>query len=168
MVTAAIFAIFPFCLALAAFNDLFSMTIPNRISLALLVSFVVLAPLSGMPVMEIGQHLLAGVLVLAVCLVFFAMRVMGGGDAKLLTAAAVWFGFGHALTEFAVYVSVFGGMLTLVILILRSQAAAIQALGMQLPGSLLLEKKIPYGIAIAIGGFIAYPSSPMMVALIGQ
>lgn len=168
MVTAAIFAIFPFCLALAAFNDLFSMTIPNRISLALLVSFVLLAPLSGMPVMDIGAHLLAGVLVLAVCLVFFAMGVMGGGDAKLLTAAAVWFGFGPSLTEFAVYVSVFGGMLTLAILILRSQAAAIQALGMQLPGSLLLEKKIPYGIAIAIGGFIAYPSSPMMVALIGQ
>lgn len=168
MVTAAIFAIFPFCLALAAFNDLFSMTIPNRISLALLVSFVVLAPLSGMPVLEVGEHLLTGVLVLAVCLIFFAMGVMGGGDAKLLTAAAVWFGFGSSLTEFAVYVSVFGGMLTLILLILRSQAAAIQALGMQLPGSLLLEKKIPYGIAIAVGGFIAYPSSPMMVALIGQ
>lgn len=168
MVTAAIFAIFPFCLAMAAFTDLFSMTIPNRIPLALLVAFVVLAPLSGMPLLQYGEHLLAGLSVLAVCLVFFVMRVMGGGDAKLLTAAAVWFGFSHALMEFAVYVSVIGGMLTLVILILRSQAAAIQALGMQLPGSLLLEKKIPYGIAIAIGGFIAYPSSPMMVALIGQ
>ena len=167
MVTAAIFAIVPFCLALAAFTDLFSMTIPNRIPLALLVSFVVIAPLSGMGLAEFGMHLAAGLVVLLVSIVFFAMRVMGGGDAKLLTACAVWFGLNHSLLEFGVYVSVVGGMLTLVIMILRSQAAAIQSLGMELPGSLLLEKKIPYGIAIAIGGFMAYPSSPLMTALVG-
>jgi prepilin peptidase CpaA len=27
-----------------------------------------------------------------------------------------------------------------------------------------MAKKIPYGIAIAIGGFLAFPSSPLFVA----
>ncbi len=61
MIAAAIFVIFPLCLAIAAFSDLFTMTIPNRVSLILVVSFLVIAPLcragaSGM----IGMHLAAG------------------------------------------------------------------------------------------------------------
>ena len=167
MVAAAIIAIFPFCLAMAAFNDLFSMTIPNRIPVILLAAFVAAAGASGMPLADAGMHVAAGALVFAVCLALFAANVMGGGDAKLLTACAVWFGFNMSLLEFAVYVSFIGGVLTLLIVILRSQAQVILAFGFTLPGSLLVAKKIPYGIAIAIGGFLAFPSSPFMVALLG-
>ena len=162
MVTAVLLAIFPFCLAMAAINDLFSMTIPNRISLILIAGFAVAAPVAGLPLQEIGLHLAAAGAVFAVCLALFAAGVMGGGDAKLLTACALWFGLNMSLMEFAVYVSFIGGMLTLIIVILRSQAESILAMGLRLPGSLLVSKKIPYGIAIAIGGFMAFPSSPLV------
>ncbi|MBB4066461.1 prepilin peptidase [Gellertiella hungarica] len=168
MVAAAICAIFPFCLAMAAFTDLFSMTIPNRISLALIVAFPVAAVLAGLPLADIGLHVGAAAAVFAVCLALFAANVMGGGDAKLLTASALWFGLNMSLLEFAIYVSFIGGLLTVVIVILRSQAQLIHAMGLNLPGSVLMAKKIPYGIAIAIGGFLAYPSSPVAQALLAQ
>jgi prepilin peptidase CpaA len=40
----------------------------------------------------------------------------------------------------------------------------ITAVGLRVPKSILYAKKIPYGIAIAIGGFMAFPSSPLLIA----
>ncbi|KQV84336.1 prepilin peptidase [Rhizobium sp. Root1220] len=164
MIASAIITVFPMCLAFAAVMDATTMTIPNRISVALLASFLLLAPLTGMDWQTFGMHLLAGLLVLSACFALFSFNVMGGGDAKLLTAAAVWFGFGLPVVEFVAYVGITGGLLTVMILALRSQSGLIAAMGLQVPNSLLVEKKIPYGIAIAAGGFLAFPSSPLFVA----
>ncbi|APG82924.1 prepilin peptidase [Sinorhizobium americanum] len=164
MTIACILVIFPFCLALAAFSDLFTMTIPNRISAILLGAFIVVAPLAGFGVGEISLHIVAAAVVFAVCFCLFAVNVMGGGDAKLLTACAVWFGLDASLIAFLVYVSIFGGLLTIAVLLLRRQENAILASGIPVPQLLLTAKKIPYGVAIALGGFAAYPSSPLMEA----
>lgn len=93
---------------------------------------------------------------------------MGGGDAKLLTASAIWFGFNASLAAFLLFVAVFGGLLTLAVLLLRSQENLILAARIPVPRLLLTAKKIPYGIAIAFGGFAAYPSSPLMQAAFAQ
>ncbi|MCV9962298.1 prepilin peptidase [Pararhizobium sp. BT-229] len=167
MTEAAIFVIFPLCLAIAAFSDLFTMTIPNRVSAILLGAFVLIAPLAGLGISAIGMHLLAGVIVFSVCFTLFALNIMGGGDAKLLTASAVWFGFNTSLLEFLICVSFLGGLLTLLILMMRSKENVILASGLPVPPLLFTAKKIPYGIAIGLGGFIAYPSSPLMLAALG-
>lgn len=143
------------------------MLIPNRVSAILLASFVIVAPLSGLGIADIGMHLTAGLLVFSVCFALFALNVMGGGDAKLLTASAVWFGMTFSLVEFLLYVSFFGGILTLMILSLRSHSNTILASGVSLPSHLLQAKKIPYGIAIGVAAFLAYPSSPLMLAALG-
>ena len=168
MIAAAIFVIFPLCLALAALTDLFTMMIPNRVPAILMASFLLVAPLAGMSVADIGMHLVAGGAVFAVCFTFFAMNVMGGGDAKLLTAAAVWFGFNPSLMEFMVYVAYVGGIVTLAIMLMRAQSDWILAMGLSLPHSLMEAKKIPYGIAIGIGGFLAYPASPLVALALGR
>jgi prepilin peptidase CpaA len=157
--------IFPLCLSVAALTDLFTMTIPNRISLILIGAFVVLAFLAGLPISVIGLHFAGAAVVFCVCFALFAVNVMGGGDAKLMAAAALWFGFDPSLLWFMVYVAYVGGALTLMIILLRSRASTIMAIGLPLPNSLLMAQKIPYGIAIAIGGFLAYPSSPLFDAL---
>ncbi len=100
MVQAAILMVFPLCLAVAAISDLLTMTIPNRVSAILLASFLIVAPLAGLSPQGIALHLMAGLVVFSVCFSLFAMNVMGGGDAKLLTAAAVWFGWNQALMLF--------------------------------------------------------------------
>jgi prepilin peptidase CpaA len=164
MIVAAILLIFPLCLAFAAISDLLTMTIPNRVSLILIVSFAVLAPLSGLALSAIGMHVLGAAVVFGICFALFALNVMGGGDAKLLSAAAIWFGYDPALLSFLTYVGVIGGLVTLAILLIRSQSNTILAIGLPIPNSLLLAKKVPYGIAIAIGGFLAFPSSPLFIA----
>ncbi|MCG5482733.1 MAG: prepilin peptidase [Sinorhizobium meliloti] len=165
---ATIFVVFPLCLGFAAFSDLFTMTIPNRVSVILLSTFPVVALLTGFDFVEVCFHMAAAAAVFAVCFCLFATNVMGGGDVKLLTASAVWFGFTPSLTIFILYVSVFGGLLTLVVLFLRSQDDLILGARIPIPRLLLTAKKIPYGIAIACGGFAAYPSSPLMQAAFAQ
>src|SRR6478752_3355438 len=85
--------LFPALMAFAAASDLFTMTISNRVSLALAAGFLALAPLSGMGLYDILLHAGAGAAVLAVAFVCFAMGWVGGGDAKVAAAAALWFGF---------------------------------------------------------------------------
>ncbi|WP_105383949.1 A24 family peptidase [Neorhizobium alkalisoli] len=161
MIAILVLVVLPLGLALAAVSDLFTMTIPNWISAALLACFLVLAPLSGLAWSEIGINIMAGLAVFGVCFALFAMNVMGGGDAKLLTAAAVWFGFNHSLLVFLVAVGYVGGAVTLLFLLLRSQANSVMAMGIPLPASLVTARKIPYGIAIAIGGFLTFEQAPI-------
>lgn len=160
--TVAILTVLPFCLAMAAFTDLFMMKIPNRLSAAPLLAFLVLAPFSGLGWQEIGMSLVAGAMVFAVLFAFFALNIMGGGDVKLLTAASVWFGFGMPLVQFMAYVAYVGGALCLFILLLRAKSMIVMATGLPIPGSLMVTKKVPYGIAIAIGGFLAFPDAPIV------
>jgi prepilin peptidase CpaA len=168
MIDAAILVLFPFCLTLAAFSDLLTMTIPNRVSAVLFVSFLLIGSLVGFDLVQIGLHIAAAAAVFAVCFCLFTANVMGGGDAKLLTASAIWFGFDASLAAFLLYVSVFGGLLTLLVLLLRRQENLLLAARIPVPRLLLTAKKIPYGIAIALGGFAAYPSSPLMQAAFVQ
>ncbi|API53747.1 peptidase [Rhizobium leguminosarum] len=164
MIAAAVFVILPLCLAMAAFSDLFTMTIPNRVSVILIASFLVLAPLSGLGWEIIGMHLAGAAIVFSACFALFAFNVMGGGDAKLLSATALWFGLNESLLFLMTDVAAIGGLITLLILLVRTQSNTILAIGLPVPNSVLLAKKIPYGIAIAIGGFMAFPSSPLFLA----
>lgn len=164
MITAAIFLVLPLCLAFAAFNDLFTMTIPNRISLILIGSFFAIAPFTGMTLQAFGLSLLAAAIVFTCGFALFALNTMGGGDAKLLTASALWFGFSSELAMYMVAVAIVGGILTMLILFVRSYHQEIMATGLPVPDSLLVAKKIPYGIAIAIAGLMTYPEAPIVQA----
>ena len=79
------------------------------------------------------------------------MGWVGGGDAKVAAAAALWFGFGHLL-NYLLYASLFGGALTLLLLQFRQwplpYALAGQAWLLRLHAK---DSGIPYGIALAIG-----------------
>ncbi|MGH9809646.1 MAG: A24 family peptidase, partial [Terriglobia bacterium] len=103
--------LFPALMAFAAASDLFTMTISNRVSLLLAAGFVVLAVAGGMGVHDMLLHVGAGMVVLTVAFICFTMGWVGGGDAKVAAAAALWFGFAH-LMGYLVYASLFGGVLT--------------------------------------------------------
>lgn len=110
--------LFPALMAFAAASDLFTMTISNRVSLLLVLGFAVLAAAGGMGLYDVLLHLGAAGAVLAVTFFCFAMGWMGGGDAKMASAIALWFGFAHLL-DFLLYASVFGGALTLLLIEFR-------------------------------------------------
>src|ERR1700730_13353120 len=146
--------LFPALMAFAAASDLFTMTISNRVSLALVAGFLILALLSGMELNDLLSHVGAGAAVLTAAFVCFAMGWVGGGDAKVAAGVALWFGFGHLL-EYLLYASLFGGALTLV----------LPQFG---PWRLRLHDKetgIPYGIALAVGALLIYPETDWIRAV---
>jgi prepilin peptidase CpaA len=157
--------LFPALMAFAAASDLFTMTISNRVSLALAAGFLALALVSGMGLYDILSHLAAGATVLAVTFACFAMGWVGGGDAKVAAAAALWFGFGH-LMDYLLYASLFGGALTLLLLQFRQwplpSPFAGQAWLLKLHAK---ESGIPYGIALAIGALMIYPETDWIKAV---
>ena len=157
--------LFPALMAFAAASDLFTMTISNRVSLALVAGFMVLALLSSMGLYDILLHLAAGACILAVAFGCFAMGWVGGGDAKVAAGAALWFGFGH-LMNYLVYASLFGGILTLLLLQFRQwplpYALAGQTWLLRLHAK---ESGIPYGIALAIGALMIYPETEWIRAV---
>ena len=59
-----LFALFPLALAFAGASDLTTMTIPNKLDAAMVVGFVLLAPLTGMDLHTFGMHWAAGGIVL--------------------------------------------------------------------------------------------------------
>lgn len=168
MVVAAIFLTLPLCLAFAALNDLFSMTIPNRIPLILLSSFIVVAPFTGMDWQTFAMSMAAAAVVFLACFALFAANAMGGGDAKLLTAATIWYGFNISLVDFLLAVAFLGGVLTIGILLLRWRSQQIMAAGIPIPDSLMVAKKIPYGIGIAAAGLLTYGETPLVKAAIAS
>ncbi|HWY17010.1 MAG TPA: prepilin peptidase [Rhizomicrobium sp.] len=147
----------PAVLLAAAGWDLASFTIPNFLQAVLLAGFAVFALATATPLAALGWHVLAAGVGLAIGFTLFALGIVGGGDAKLFACVALWFGFPDLL-PFALIASLFGGVLTVVILGFRY---------LPLPGPLarqawlmrLHDQKsgIPYGVALASGAFAVLP-----------
>jgi prepilin peptidase CpaA len=169
MLEALIFVVFPFCMVFAAVSDLLSMTIANRVSVLLVATFAVVAPLTGMAWSAYGAHFAVAACVLAVTFVLFAVGGMGGGDAKLLAATSLWMGFDMSLVFYLVTSSFLGGVLTLMILQFRASPLAVVA-GQNMFLRHLADRsaKIPYAIALGAGGLMTYPESPMMLWAIAR
>src|SRR6187455_855628 len=110
--------LFPALMAFAASSDLLTMTISNRVSLLLVAGFFGMAFLIGMPPAAVLSNVGAAAVVLLVAFLCFARGWIGGGDAKLAAATALWLGFDQLMPYFLV-ASIAGGGLTLAILALR-------------------------------------------------
>ncbi len=155
----ALFLIFPAAMAFAGSMDLFTMTIPNRVSIGLILGFIFAVPFSSLDAMGVAWHVAAGFSMLVVGIFMFSRGWLGGGDAKLLAAAALWLGF-ERLLEYLLYVSLAGGLLAFAILFYRSMAPPLCLIRQD--WAMRLHAKtggIPYGIALAVGGLWIYPST---------
>jgi prepilin peptidase CpaA len=162
LVETAILGLFPAAMIFAAASDLVTMTISNRLSIALFLAFFAVAALIGMPLPDMGRHLAASVIVLVFAFGFFARGWIGGGDAKLAAATALWLGFSH-LMDYLLVASIIGGALTL--LILQARKWPLPHFMARQPWIARLhavETGIPYGIALAAAGLIIYPDTIFM------
>ncbi len=159
---------FPALMAYAAASDLLTMTISNRVSIALVAGFIAMACASGMPLPVIlSVHIACGAAVLVLTFLLFAFGWIGGGDAKLAAATAVWLGWPN-LFDYGLQASILGAVLTLGILYLRKYS---------LPPGLRTRKwlarlhtagnGVPYGIALAVAGLAIYPETAVWAAVSG-
>ena len=149
-------------LCAAALHDLAVRTVPNYYSVVLFSAGLALRLLTG------GFHALewglaaSGVMFL-LTFIFWRLRWMGGGDVKLLTAAAI-FVAPLAVPMLVTFTALSGGVLALLFVVGRRVARRPVRTRPQkiLPRLLRCEQwrlhrggPLPYAAAIAIGGVIA-------------
>jgi prepilin peptidase CpaA len=159
--------IFPLAMIFAGIMDLFTLTIPNRVSLVLIGGFFAAAIVVGMPLEVLAIHIATGLVVLALTFGLFAGGYIGGGDAKILAVAALWLGYGEVLKYLAL-VAVAGGLLALFVLLYR--AIIPPPFVMRASWAVRLHDRktgIPYGLALAAAALWLYPTTMWFRGLAG-
>ena len=102
--THPLFLSFPALIVFAGSYDIFSKTISNRLCAAIVLAFLPAAASLGLSAAEIAPHFSCAFMMLCAGFALFSAGWIGGGDAKLFAAAAMWFGWG----EIAEYAADFG------------------------------------------------------------
>jgi prepilin peptidase CpaA len=132
-------------------SDISRFLIPNWIVLAILALYPVAVWLSPARPDWKMACLIALITFIAGYILFF-LRIMGGGDIKLLTATILYAGKSGFL-DFLIYVAILGGLGTLLLLALRAMAPYIflklGKSGSTIPRVLTNKEPAPYGVAIA-------------------
>lgn len=160
-------ALFVGLLIAAAIGDLVSYTIPNVLTVSVAGAYIVYALVVSMPPQLVGIHVLTGIGALVLGVAFFAFGFVGGGDAKLFAAAALWFGWPDILS-YALTLSMIGGGLTLAILAFRQVILPPFLCGRQWILRLHAKQSgIPYGVAIGSGALIIIPCTDILRRAIG-
>ena len=154
---------FPVLVLAAAAKDLTSYTIPNWISLALAAAFAPAAGaawFAGAPVPDLMLCVGVGAGALLAGIVMFTFGWVGGGDAKLFAACALWIG-ASGLAPFLLWTAMAGGVLSVTILIARRRMAGGPEADGWLPRLLTPGGPVPYGLAISAGALAAFVQSPL-------
>jgi prepilin peptidase CpaA len=158
--------LFPGLMALAASSDLVTMRISNMLVLVVVIAFCVVSWAVGLPFQSFSLHVAAGLAVLGVAFTFFAFGWIGGGDAKLAAATTLWMGFGLAL-PFLVYAALFGGAITLLLLLLRRFPLPKRLAAVTWIDRLHDHRNgVPYGIALAFAGLVTYSDTYIFQQLV--
>lgn len=161
-----VLSIFPALMAFAACSDLLTMTISNRVAIALIVAFFALAIATGMNAAEMAAHSGVALATLVVAFICFARGWIGGGDAKLAAATVLWLGFDHVLT-YLIWASLFGGILTLLVIRFRLTPLPSWLADQDWARRLhRMDAGVPYGIALAASALLVYPETGFMQALV--
>ena len=130
-------------LLVAAFTDLKSRRIANWLNAAIALGAPIFWWASDMSLWpDVAIQFGLALATFAVLSILFALKAMGGGDVKLLTALALWIAPMHFL-QLLIMMALFGGVLTIAFggwHILKRQRDRIA---------------IPYGVAIAAAGLWA-------------
>ena len=164
--------LFPAFMIFAACMDLFTMRIANRLTIAIALGFLPVAIWSGLPFwslapQSIALHYACGFCMLLIAFALFAFGKIGGGDAKLVAASAVWVGWADLL-DYVLVACLLGGAFALFLVATRK---------FPLPEALLrqewiarlhkAEGPLPFGVALGAGAVIVYPQTTIWLSAMG-
>ena len=157
-------SLLPLLMIAAAVSDVARMKIPNWLTGFLALSFFPMALLIGMPPSDIAWHVAGGAALFALGFLLFSVGLYGGGDAKLMAAAGLWFGTSQTLPFLVATVGV-GGLLCLAFMAWSFLVFTFDLHGPEVRGGRgfirqMMNVNVPYGLAIAAGAIIAFPETP--------
>ncbi len=170
--TMMLLAIFPALVLYAAFHDFRHYRIPNWLNLTIFASFFPVALLLGMPWEVMLWHVIGFAVVFGfmfLTYMLFGGGKFGGGDAKMIAAAAVWIDWAHLL-DYGIAIALAGGVLAIIMWLWRFLQVEYHV---WMQGDTALRKvmsyqvKLPYGAAIAAGGIFGYTLSWWKTLLAG-
>jgi prepilin peptidase CpaA len=163
----ATLALFPALMAFSASSDLITMKIPNRVCAALVLGYLALAVAVGLPLATVAFDLSCGLTVLALTFALFSLGWIGGGDAKLAAATALWLGW-TLMLDYGLLASLLGGVLTIALIVSRRTPLPGWAKRLDWVARLHHPKTgVPYGIALAAAGLALYPQTQIWRAAAG-
>jgi prepilin peptidase CpaA len=154
----------------AAYGDITTFRIPNALVAAIAV-------LGVLRLIDIGEPNVAlytvgtSLVVFIAAFLLFWQGLVGGGDAKLITAAALLVGY-NSLFNFLLVMSVCGALVTLAVLVMQQRSSAKLArpnrlsdiagltVDQPLPGARLV---VPYGAAVAGGAIVTLLFQPSLI-----
>jgi len=149
----------PFFVVVAGAYDFLTLRIPNWLNALIVLAFFPMALMTGMPAETMLWHGLTAVVILVVGFGLFSGGFIGGGDAKLLAAAGFWIGW-PAAGPFLVFTALAGGVLAIAFQVwgmLRIEQE-VREIGWA-KRLLSFKADLPYGIAIAAGAILAFPTT---------
>ena len=147
---------------MSARSDIKGMVIPNAYSLAVIGLFFP----AYIATCVVDAYMFSSVTVHAVCVAItflvtfgmFAVGMIGGGDAKLISAYSFWFG-GPVLVSFLFFMALAGSVLAAFTLVLKKKRLfKAPAEGSWIAKAQDGEGVIPYAVAIlvgVVGGFVS-------------
>lgn len=142
----------------AAFSDIRTLRIPNSICVAVavlgLLRLLLFWSFGDLTTTGVLETLITSVIILFIGLVAFALRFVGGGDVKLLTATVLLIGY-HDFFLFITMMSIFGAVLAVVLLGLKYSPLPL-CLGPKFAAFAITNTKVmvPYGVPISLAGSI--------------
>ncbi|MBP2301115.1 A24 family peptidase [Azospirillum picis] len=138
-------------LAWAAACDVRRRVIPNWVSMALAALFILTAMVEPGRFDPAGA-LAAGAVTFTVLFAAYLGGLLGGGDVKLMTAAALWAGL-SGLPALLLGTALFGGLLAAAVLVRRG-LRRLRAGGRNTTAG---RDGLPYGVAIAAAALLSNP-----------
>lgn len=127
-------------LLMGAWTDIKTRTISNELNAAIALLGVAFWFVAGDAIWpDIAVRIAVALGLFAVCAVLFMLRMMGGGDVKMIAALALWLPF-KALAAMLTVMALAGGVIALFLLIRQRWRPNAD------------RPELPYGVAIAIGG----------------
>jgi prepilin peptidase CpaA len=133
------------CLLIAGYTDVRQFRIANIIPVSIIALFLCSRLWWGFTDADWG-HGLHFVIALAVGMLLFGIRWIGGGDAKLYAATALWFSGFHA--AMLIMTTALSG------LVIAIGYVAVRKFGWKIDQRKRKDRRIPYGVAIAAGGIL--------------
>lgn len=125
--------------------------LPDTGVLAVAALFVVDALAMRMPLLAVGRHFGVALAVYLVCALLFALKMLGGGDAKLAAVLFLWVGPGMLLPTLTL-ISVTGTLVGLTSLATSGMDPAAFRGPLRALAMFSGRRGVPYGVALAIGG----------------
>lgn len=141
----------------AAWSDIRSLTIPNRVSLGIALLYPIHVLAAPYPVDWTGGLAVGGSLLL-VGFIAFSLNLIGGGDAKMVAATGLWAG-PTLLFPFLFYTALIGGGLAMLIWLHHRlvRAGSVGMLHLTQAEAGFSKRPMPYAVAIAIAGlYVAF------------